>query len=44
MHDTADNAALIGRASLQAQRKGLSSPSPLRAGAVRIMLRLKELD
>ena len=34
MHDTDDNVALIARASLQAQRKGLSSPSPLRAGAV----------
>ena len=34
MHDTADNVALIGRAILQAQRTGLSSPSPLRAGAV----------
>ena len=32
MHDTAENAALAGRASLQAQRKGLSSPSPLQKG------------
>ena len=34
MHDIADNPALAGRARLQAQRNGLSSPSPLRTGAV----------
>ena len=32
--DTADNAALAGLASLQAQRQGLSGPGPLQVGAV----------
>ena len=46
MHDTADDADLTGHASLEAQRKCLSSPSPLWAGALygSGTSRLRQLD
>ena len=45
MHDTADNAALTGRASLQAQRQGLSQPSSGWSSVwVWHKLRLRQLD